>query len=53
MFDDLAQDLLENLFAAGSDLDQSFENPISTPSTSSPSSMADDLESNVRDDREE
>ena len=49
MFYDSVEDLLENIFVAESDLNQPFDNPISTPSMSSISSMEDDLEINARD----
>ena len=53
MSNDSTVELLGNLFAAGSDLDLSFDNPISIPSTSSVYSMADDHKSNAGDDRME
>ena len=51
MFNKLAKDLFRNLFAAESDLNQPLNNSISTRSTSSASSLADDLDINPREDR--
>ena len=46
MFDDSTIDLLENIFVAESDSNPLVDNPISTPSSSSISSMVDDHEIN-------